>query len=79
MSLERSQASDTLDGVVAVTRRFAGVVGAVTSGAVLPLTGLLNADSLPAASTAFTRNENSLPGTRWVTVFAGGIGEPQMQ
>ena len=43
------------------------------------MTGLLSADSLPAASTALTWKENSMPGTRSVIVFAGGIGEPQMQ
>ena len=55
------------------------MVGACTSGAVLPVTGLLSADSLPAVSTALTRNVHSLPGTRPVIVFAGGTGEPQMQ
>jgi hypothetical protein len=52
------------------------VVGGVTSGAVVPVTALLSADSLPAASTALTRNENSLPGTRPVIVFAGGFAGP---
>ena len=78
-SSERSQASDTLDGVVAVTRALAGVDGGVTSGAVLPVTGLLRADSLPAASTALTWKENSVPATRPVIVFCGGTGDPQMQ
>ena len=78
-SIERSQASDTLDGVVAVWRRFAGVVGAVTSGAVLPVIGALSWDSLPALSTALIRNENCLPGTSPPIVLAGGFGEPQRQ
>jgi hypothetical protein len=56
-----------------------GVVGAVVSGAVLGVSGALGSDSLPSASTALTRNENSPPGIRWVIVFAGGTGEPQMQ
>ena len=54
-SVVRSQASETLDGVDPVMRRFPGAVGGVTSGAVVPVTGALMADTLPAASIACTR------------------------
>ena len=37
-------------------RRLAGAVGGVRSGAVLPVTGALGADSLPEGSIAETRN-----------------------
>jgi hypothetical protein len=53
--VERSQANETLDGVEPVSRRLRGVVGAVTSRAVLAVSGALSADSLPVESTASTR------------------------
>lgn len=42
---------------VPVTRRLAGVVGAVRSGAVVPVTGSLRPETLPDGSMAWTWND----------------------
>lgn len=64
VDLRDDEMAKPVRSLIALFEKFCDLHGGVTSGAVLPITGLLSADSLPAMSTAFTWKGHSFSSRR---------------